>query len=550
MELVSLAQIALLGVAAWFLWKGLRYLVVRGDIDNLPGPPVPSFLYGHTKELRDRQGWAFHHELMEKYGRVARLKAEFGRTMLYVHDPKAMHQIAVKELDIFEEAEWFTLMLGRTFGTSLFSTHGDHHRKQRKLLNPVFSINHMRHMMPIFYNVTHKLREAIELRVRDGPAEVDVVGWMGRTALELMGQAGLGYSFDPLIKDRSDELGNALKDFVPALSSLGPVVAFFPLVNRLIPRRLQRPLAELMGIKSVMRVIKNADVIHKKSIEIFEQKKRALMQGDEALKYQVGEGKDIMSILLRANMVTSEADRLPEDELVAQIASLTFAAMDTTSNALSLTLWRLAQRQDVQDKLRSEIIEALESQGGQDIGYDDLVSLRYLDAVCRETLRVHAPAPLRFREARQDTVLALSEPVRGIDGRQISQIVVPKDTPVFVNIISSNTDRELWGPDAEEWKPERWLEPLPERLHDAKIPGVYSNLMTFWAGGRACIGFKFSQLEMKVVLAVLLSTFKFELTQKPITWNLAGVTYPSVDAHGERPELPMKVTLLKNDERC
>ena len=46
MELISLAQIALLGVTAWFLWKGLRYLVVRSDIDNLPGPPVPSFLYG------------------------------------------------------------------------------------------------------------------------------------------------------------------------------------------------------------------------------------------------------------------------------------------------------------------------------------------------------------------------------------------------------------------------------------------------------------------------------------------------------------------------
>ena len=58
-----------------------------------------------------------------------------------------------------------------------------------------------------------------------------------------------------------------------------------------------------MGIKSVMRVIKNADVIQKKSIEIFEQKKRALMQGDEALKYQVGEGKDIMSILCQLQLV-------------------------------------------------------------------------------------------------------------------------------------------------------------------------------------------------------------------------------------------------------
>ena len=61
--------------------------------------------------------------------------------------------------------------------------------------------------------------------------------------------------------------------------------------------------------------------------------------------------------------------------------------MDTTSNALSATLWRLAQHQEVQEKLRQEILEAKEAQGG-DIDNDDLVSLPYLDAVCRETLRV------------------------------------------------------------------------------------------------------------------------------------------------------------------
>lgn len=68
--------------------------------------------------------------------------------------------------------------------------------------------------------------------------------------------------------------------------------------------------------------------------------------------------------------------------------TLTFAAMDTTSNALSLTLWRLAQNPGAQDTLRKEILEAQEARGGGDTGYDDLVALPYLDAVCRETLRV------------------------------------------------------------------------------------------------------------------------------------------------------------------
>ena len=70
--------------------------------------------------------------------------------------------------------------------------------------------------------------------------------------------------------------------------------------------------------------------------------------------------------------------------------------MDTTSNALSVTLWRLAMHQDVQDRLREEIGAAREATGGCDIAYDDLVALPYLDAVCRETLRVYVWGPRSF----------------------------------------------------------------------------------------------------------------------------------------------------------
>ena len=71
------------------------------------------------------------------------------------------------------------------------------------------------------------------------------------------------------------------------------------------------------------------------------------------------------------------------------------AAMDTTSNALTRILHLLAHHPDVQEKLRREIIEARD---GQDIGYDALVALPFLDAVCRETLRLYTPVPVSHRE--------------------------------------------------------------------------------------------------------------------------------------------------------
>ena len=103
------------------------------------------------------------------------------------------------------------------------------------MLNPAFNINHMREMIPIFYEVTHKvtthlvrtsvfngrltweglqLRSAIEGSLKNGPQEINLVNWMGRTALELVGQAGLGYSFDSLTEESMDTYGSALKVFM------------------------------------------------------------------------------------------------------------------------------------------------------------------------------------------------------------------------------------------------------------------------------------------------------------------------------------------------
>ena len=78
--------------------------------------------------------------------------------------------------------------------------------------------------------------------------------------------------------------------------------------------------------------------------------------------------------------------------------------------------------------------------------------------------------------AQRDTVLPLSTPIKDRFGNTISEIPILKGTNVQVNIYGYNRNKELWGEDAEEWKPERWLSPLPEPLIQSRMPGVYSHM--------------------------------------------------------------------------
>lgn len=239
-------------------------------------------------------------------------------------------------------------------------------------------------------------------------------------------------------------------------------------------------------------------------------------------------------------MDASEEDKLDEDELIAQITALTFAAVDTTSSALSRSLHLLAQHPEIQEKLRREITEARAENG--DLPYDELISLPFLEAIVRETLRLYPPVSFLTRTTRQDIILPLSKPLRGLNGKEIYEILVPNNTNLFISIIEANRNPDIWGPDALEWIPERWLSPLPSSVSDAHVPGIYSHLMTFLGGGRACIGFKVSQIEIKVVLSLLIESFRFAPSKKEIFWQMTTVATPTVVGEGTKIQLPLHVS--------
>ncbi|KAG0706187.1 cytochrome P450 [Suillus ampliporus] len=530
--------LCVLGLVLYAIW---RSYFARNPLDNIPGPPRQRWWTGNLDQVFARYGWDFHKMLAERYGPVSKIYGLFGARQLYVWDPKAMYHIMIKDQYTFEASPPFLATNKVIFGDGLLSTLGEHHRKQRKLLNPVFSISHVREMVPTFLQVTKCLRDGIVAQVEHGPREINMLEWLNRTALELVGQSGLGYSFDCLKEGYTIPYSIAVKNLMPSIVKVSVARQFLPFLIHVGPPNFRRFIVNIFPWKALKEISGIIDVMDKTSAKVFEEKKRAVLEGNEASLHQIGQGKDIMSILLRANMNASVEDRLPDSELVAQMSTLVFTATHTTAGAMCRTLFTLARHQDAQGRLREEIQQAMAEHG--ELDYDTLSNLPYLDAVCRETLRLYPPVATATRTAREDIVLPFSRPVKGKDGKDMHEVLVPKNTNVIISILSSNRDPETWGDDVLRWKPERWLSPLPQRVIDAQIPGVYSHLMTFIGGGRACIGFKFSELEMKMVLCILLQTFKFTPT-KEIEWTTQMSSPKVKGSEDAKWQLPLRVEMI------
>ncbi|EIM84997.1 cytochrome P450 [Stereum hirsutum FP-91666 SS1] len=523
--ILCLASLPVL-LVLFVVFLSARQYIRQASLHEIPGPQPDSLITGNLKTILGLNAWDFHARLAKSYGNVVRIWGFLGDTHLYIKDPRALYHILTKEQYVFEETDMFIKTNKSTFGMGLLSTLGEHHRRQRKLLNPVFSIKHMRYMIPIFFRISHQFTDILNKKIdqSDGSAEIDALDWNTRVALELIGQGGLGHSFNSLDEHSESRYSTALKTLVPTLTKLNLWRQVFPWVADLGTPALRRWIGTNLPWPDLNRVVYLTDIMEETSKTIFYSKKAALERGDDAVALQVGEGRDIMSVLMKANMEAAEKDRLPDIELLGQMSTLTFAAMDTTSTALSRILHLLSMNQPVQDRLREELVNARKEAGG-DFDYDALMGLPFLEAVCRETLRMYPPLTQLLRTARKDTILPLGTPL-SVNGNTLSELFIPANTGIFIAVKAVNISPELWGADAGEWNPERWLSPLPESIANAGIPGVYANTLTFLGGGRACIGFKFSELEMKVVLSLLITNFRYSPSKKNIEWKSTNIATP------------------------
>jgi len=140
-------------------------------------------------------------------------------------------------------------------------------------------------------------------------------------------------------------------------------------------------------------------------------------------------------------------------------------------------------------------------------------------------------------------MVPLSTPITGKNGTNIHEVHIPKGTGIMIGVTGANGNPKIWGDDSYIWNPDRWLSPLPDTVIQTQFPGIYSNMMSYSGGERACVGFNFAQVEMRIVLSILVESFIFSPTDKEIMWNMSGVVSPGVKGHPGA-QLPLMISAV------
>lgn len=188
------------------------------------------------------------------------------------------------------------------------------------------------------------------------------------------------------------------------------------------------------------------------------------------------------------NQILCNEEKFTAEETRDHILSF-LSGHETLGQQLAHGVLLLAMNSAVQEKLYDEI--AMKIKSNDDLESSTNVnSIEYLDLVLKEIFRMMPVVPLILREAIVDFEM---EP----------GLVIPKNTNFLINLYALQRQPSLWGDDADDFKPERFL---PENF-DKRIP--FANI-PFSAGPRMCIAYKFSTISLKIVLIKLLQKYRFK----------------------------------------
>ncbi|KAJ7274665.1 cytochrome P450 [Mycena rebaudengoi] len=144
--------------------------------------------------------------------------------------------------------------------------------------------------------------------------------------------------------------------------------------------------------------------------------------------------------------------------------------------------------------------------------------------------------------ALEDTSLPLTYGLTTTSGKKIAELPIRKGQVICLAIGSYNRLESIWGPDAHELKPSRWLDGIPYTA-DAPHIGPYSNLLSFYSGPRTCLGWRFALLEMQVIICELVSKFSFSLPEDDFALPRFANTLFPVTKNGKK-GTPLHVTRL------
>ncbi|KAI3816377.1 hypothetical protein L1987_16071 [Smallanthus sonchifolius] len=384
--------------------------------------------------------------------------------IVHVHEPSMIREL-LANYNKFQKARGGNPFI-KLLVKGLLDAEGDQWVKHRKIIKPAFHMEKLKHMVPAFYVSCNEMIEKWENT--GSSCEVDVWPYLQAFSSDVISRTAFGSSFEEgrmifeLQREQSELTQKALN------SVYIPGSIFLPTKNN---KRMKDIDRQMRGS------IKN--IINKRLV---------------AMKAGEASHDDLLGILLDSNYNEIKQHEtsnfgLSIDEVIEECKLFYFAGQETTGNMLVWTMILLGQHTDWQICAREEVLHVF---GDKKPHIDGLNRLKVINNIFNEVLRLYSPIVFLRRLIHEET--------------KLGNLTLPAGTLVQINSLILHHDKDMWGDDVNEFKPERFSEGV------SKVTKGQVAYLPFGGGPRICIGQNFAILEAKMALAMILQRFSFELS--------------------------------------
>ncbi|XP_062190114.1 cytochrome P450 709B2-like [Phragmites australis] len=356
--------------------------------------------------------------------------------------------------------------ISRLLGKGLVLTDGDEWKRHRKVVHPAFDMDKLKMMTATMSDCAQSMMSEWEAQLaKGGEGEVELSRRFEELTADVISHTAFGSSYKEGKQVFLAQRELQFLAFSTVFDVQVPGFRYLPTEKNLKTWKLDKQVRGML-----MDIIKSR----------------------LATKDTVGYGNDLLGLMLEACAPEhGESPALSMDEIIDECKTFFFAGHDTTSHLLTWATFLLSTHLEWQDKLREEV----RRECGDEVPTGDALNkLRLVNMFLLETLRLYGPVLLIQRKASSDL--------------DLGGFRVPEGAILSIPIATIHRDKEVWGEDAGEFRPERFENGVTRA---AKHPNA---LLSFSSGPRSCIGQNFAMIEAKAVVAMILQRFTLELSPK------------------------------------
>jgi elongation of very long chain fatty acids protein 6 len=466
--LSPLYSVFLLGGPSYFT---LLFIVRWNQVKHLPGPAALPLLGSLWDPSIVTQLLTFLMDTKKKYGDVFVMWVGSSPTVVIMNAVVA--RSILKDHKTFVKGADYATKFHPVFGNGLVTSNGEHHRKQRVAMNPLFTAERTDQFYDKFKaHAAATMKEFIE--PKEG-MPVNIISFLENTTLRCIGEFAFSMDYskvDPKIASSITHMSSFGSNYVGESMVYGTPM----------PARGSFWLNFMPKLTKLYRLDKE---VHDHLQTVLDDHRKKLGTKDEK--------RDPVTAMLKLN--------LSDEDLRFGMSTIVHAGHDTTTYTSAYCLYLLARHTEVQDRLRTVIQELMKGKTLNDLTVQDVKDCPLLVATVKESLRMYASIPFLPRECTEDIELDTGK----VDRRGKSKMLkLKKGTNVLMPIFLMHRDSDKWT-DSREFRPERHI--VGHELFDSS-----KNYMPFSYGSRVCIGQTMAQLEVMLLLVMILGTYKVSVS--------------------------------------